>query len=134
MKTKIIIAGSRDFNNYSIARKYFVDLLERIMLDFNISITELEIVSGCAQGADRIGERLANEFKIKVHKMPAQWDLFGKRAGYVRNEEMAKYAMTDAKGFLLAFHDGESRGTNHMIDLADKLNLIPFVILYKNIK
>ena len=60
-----------------------------------------------------------------VKEFPAQWNEFGKRAGYIRNEEMAKYA--DA---CVAFWDGESKGTKHMIDLANKHKIEVRVIKY----
>lgn len=102
---KIIIAGCRDFNNY---------VLLKSKLDFyfkNVEVTE--IVSGAARGADTLGELYAKENNISVKQFPAQWDLYGRSAGFRRNEEMAKYA--DA---LVAFWDYESRGTKDMINRA----------------
>lgn len=101
---KIIIAGCRDFNNY---------VLLKSKLDFyfkNVEVTE--IVSGACSGADKLGERYALEHNITVRRFPADWSL-GRKAGPLRNEEMAKYA--DA---LVAFWDGESRGTKDMINRA----------------
>ena len=69
-----------------------------------------EIVSGTAIGIDRMGEEWAIKNDVPVHRMPADWDHLGKRAGYVRNARMAEYA--DA---LLAIWDGESNGTRMMI-------------------
>lgn len=58
---------------------------------------------------------------MEVVKFPADWDRYGKRGGYIRNEEMAKYSVKDNNyGMLIAFWDGESRGTKHMINLANK--------------
>ena len=56
----------------------------------------------------------------------ANWDTFGKRAGYIRNQEMANNA--DA---LVAFWDEESKGTRHMIEIAKKQNLAVRVCLLK---
>ena len=107
---KIIIAGGRTFNNY--------DLLTQ-SCDKALSLqTEVEIVSGTANGADKLGEKYAKEKGYSVKQFPAEWDKHGKSAGYIRNEEMAKYA--DA---LIAFWDGKSKGTKHMIDLAKRYNL-----------
>ena len=106
---KIIVAGGRDFNNYS--------LLERT-LDSVLIRDQLEIVSGTARRADRLGEKYAEEHNIPVKRFPADWDKHGKSAGYKRNEEMAEYG--DA---LVAFWNGQSRGTKHMIELAKKYNL-----------
>lgn len=63
-----------------------------------------------ARGADTAGRMYAERCGIPVAKFPADWDKHGRRAGYVRNEAMARYA--DAG---LAFWDGSSRGTAHMI-------------------
>lgn len=63
--------------------------------------------------------------------MAANWDLYGKSAGYRRNEDMAKYAKEDTNiGVLIAFWDRVSKGTKHMIDLANKYRLRVFVVNY----
>ena len=68
---------------------------------------------------------------ILLKKFPANWDLYGKRAGYIRNEQMAKYAMSDnSYGVLIAFWDGKSRGIKHMIDLANKYGLEIHIVNY----
>jgi len=51
-------------------------------------------------------------------EFPADWEKFGKSAGYIRNTEMAK-----AGNNLLAFWDGMSRGTEHMVNIAKRLHL-----------
>ena len=61
----------------------------------------------------------------KCYRFPADWDKYGKAAGYKRNGEMARNA--DA---LIAFWDGKSRGTKHMIDLAKKYDLQARVVMY----
>lgn len=113
---KLIVAGGRDFNDYTL-------LVET--LECNFDVESLEIVSGCARGADKMGEAFAGKWNLPVKRFPANWDEHGKAAGYVRNKEMAEYA--DA---LLAFWDGESKGTGHMIDLATKAGLRVEVINY----
>ena len=81
--------------------------------DFSVS----EVVSGCARGVDKLGERWAIEHGIPVHKFPADWGRFGKSAGIYRNAEMAEYS-----DGLIALWDMESRGTLHMIDCMRKRN------------
>ena len=80
--------------------------------------TEIEIVSGTANGADKLGEKFAKENGYPIKQFPADWDKNGKGAGYIRNAQMAEYA--DA---LIVFWDGKSKGTKHMIDLAKRANL-----------
>lgn len=97
---KIIIAGGRDFNNYYI--------LEKVLNSFKGLIDE--VISGDARGADELGARWATYNNIHVNHFPADWDYYGHAAGFIRNIEMADNA--DA---LIAFWDGKSKGTGHMI-------------------
>jgi hypothetical protein len=118
---KVIIAGGRDFKDY--------DLLCQ-KTDYYLSRqSEIEIVSGTAKGADKLGERYAEERQYPIKRFPADWGSFGKRAGYIRNTEMAEYA--DA---LIAFWNGESKGTEHMINLAKEKSLKVRIVLYKTEK
>lgn len=109
---KVIIAGSRDFNDY---QKMVATIAES---GFEIT----EVVSGCARGADTMGATWALERGIPVKTFPASWNLFGKRAGHERNVKMAEYAEA-----LIAFPIGESRGTRHMINEAMKRKLKIYV-------
>ena len=108
---KVIIAGGRDFNNYA---KLYCFCKRQL---FGI-VSDIEIVSGRANGTDRLGEKFARANNYIVKEFPANWDKYGKSAGYIRNLEMAEYA-----DFLIAFWDGKSKGTKYMIDLARKHNL-----------
>ena len=110
---RVIIAGSRSFNNYALLREHCLSFLQEKMKTHRVII-----VSGHARGADSLGERFANELGFPVELHPAKWRLLGKAAGMVRNAEMAK--CSDA---LIAFWDGESRGTRHMINFARKRGL-----------
>lgn len=122
-QVRIIVAGSRDFNDSSLLTKTLSDFIAELALSGGV---ELEIVSGGARGADRLGERFAYAYHIPIALFEADWEKHGKRAGYLRNEEMAKYGT-----HLVAFWDGKSKGTKHMIDLATKNNLIVKVIRYE---
>ena len=113
---KTIIAGSRDFNDK--------DLLEASLFSLPWHIDT--VVSGRAQGADKLGELYAYEYNKDIKLFPANWDLHGKSAGYLRNKQMAEYA--DA---LVAFWDCKSKGTKHMIDLAVDHGLYVKVVKYE---
>lgn len=116
---KVIVAGSRDFDDYDKLALTLNRVLEN-------KVSEgIEIVSGTARGADRLGEIYADNKRYSVAHFPADWDLHGKKAGFMRNEDMAKYA--DA---LVAFWDGWSKGTKHMIELAKKHKLKIVVMNY----
>lgn len=117
---KVIVAGGRMMNNYELLKSKLDAILVNKAKQFKI-----QIVSGTANGADRLGERYAKERGYSIKQFPADWDGFGKRAGYLRNAQMADYA--DA---LVAFWDGESKGTNHMIELGKSKNIMVAVVKY----
>jgi hypothetical protein len=83
-------------------------------------------VSGNARGADSLGEKYAKDEGFDLEIYPAQWKKLGKQAGFRRNEQMAEVA--DA---LIAFWDGESHGTKHMIDIMTNKGLPTKVINYE---
>ena len=105
---KYIIAGGRDFNNRNI--------LYRILNENRYSKNITEIVSGDARGADTLGAEWADVYGLRVTHFPAQWDKYGKSAGFIRNAEMGEYA--DAA---IIFWDGASKGTKHMIQTMKRL-------------
>lgn len=103
---RIIIAGSRTFTDYEL----LCTKMDRICSNLG---DEVEVVSGGARGADLLGEKWAKGRGHPVKLFPAEWDRFGHSAGYQRNKLMAAYAT-----HLVAFWDGKSRGTQHMIECA----------------
>ena len=115
---RVIIAGGREFNNY----QYLKDSMDYFLQNID---DDISVVCGMARGADTLGEQYAKENGYEVHYFPADWDKYGKAAGYIRNEEMAENA--DA---LVAFWNGSSRGTKHMIDIAKKHKLMVRVKKY----
>ena len=116
---RIIIAGSRTFNDYEYLKESCDIILD---LHFDGKPQEFEIVSGHARGADMLGERYATERGAKLTLFPADWSTYGKKAGHIRNEAMAKYAKEDpnSDSMLIAFWDGTSNGTRNMIGSAFK--------------
>jgi len=111
---KVIIAGSRTFET----EEHYLMLqaqMDQLILTFGLPD---EIVSGTARGADRLGERYAFDNRIAVKRFPADWETHGKKAGYIRNEDMGNYGDT-----LVAFWDQQSRGTKQMIEYAMKKGL-----------
>lgn len=118
----IIIAGTRTFDNYELLELE----VKKFILENKIKPT-VSIVSGKAKGADSLGEIFAKKYNFPIIEMPAKWDEFGKRAGYVRNEEMAKIS-----NFCIIFWDGKSSGSANMADLAEKYKLTLKIIRYEN--
>ncbi|MBQ8495398.1 MAG: DUF2493 domain-containing protein [Clostridia bacterium] len=72
-------------------------------------------MSGGCRGADKLGERYAEENGIPTERYSADWQRYGRAAGPKRNEEMAK-----AADLVICFWDGNSRGTASLIACATK--------------
>jgi len=109
---KTIIAGSRTITDYETV----VDAISTS--GFPIS----EVVCGGASGVDSLGELYAFHNAVPCKKFPAKWHLYGKKAGHIRNQEMADYAEA-----LIAVWDGVSTGTADMIARAQEKGLQVYV-------
>lgn len=119
MEFKVIIAGGRDFNDYELLKKkcdYYLSNLDR---------ADVVIVSGAARGADKLGEQYAKERGYKIDSHPADWDKYGKSAGYRRNKEMV-----DIASAAICFWDGKSKGTKHTIDLCKEKGIPCKIVKY----
>jgi hypothetical protein len=110
-----IIAGGRDFADY--------DTLKRIA--GKVIRPGDTIISGGAKGADSLGEEFAERNSLEVERYPAEWDKYGKSAGYRRNHRMSLIA-----DGCVAFWDGHSRGTKNMIEQAHAARLLTVVCYY----
>ncbi|MBQ9570887.1 MAG: DUF2493 domain-containing protein [Prevotella sp.] len=121
---RVIIAGTRSFNDYELLRDSCNNLLSEKQRTHTVVV-----ISGTARGADQMGERYARERGFQLRRFPADWEQYGKSAGHIRNAKMADNA--DA---LIAFWDGESKGTKNMIDNARRKGLAVRVIQYQKPK
>lgn len=117
---KVIIAGGRHFDNYQLLKDKCDYYLQNRLKE-----SRVVIVSGHATGADALGERYAQERGLSIDAHPADWEKHGRAAGPIRNAEMAEVA--DA---LIAFWDGQSRGTANMINLAKSKGLKVAIVKY----
>lgn len=121
---KLIIAGGRKFNDAEMLTEY----LNTALKDGTITPNEngLEIVSGMAAGADKLGVLLAEQNGLVLHKFYANWRTEGRSAGFARNMRMGDFA--DA---LLACWDGKSKGTLHMINYMKRLGKPVYILHYE---
>lgn len=109
---KLIVAGGRDFTDTPYMVECLTDLEENYP-----EYKKPELICGMARGADMTAHNLWVDVELPIHRFPANWAKHGKSAGYIRNAQMAEFA--DA---LVAFWDGQSKGTAHMINTMKKLN------------
>lgn len=115
MSERIIVCGSRHWHD----RQAIADRL------FDVPVTAT-IIHGAAKGADRIAHQEAEKLGLLVEPHPADWEQHGNAAGEIRNREMADLGAD----LCIAFWDGVSTGTAHMISRATAAG-IPVEIVSK---
>lgn len=118
MARRVIVCGSRRWRDRAAieARLYEIGI--------RFSGEEVTIVHGNAQGADRIAAQEAGKAGMLIERHDAQWGVYGKAAGHIRNAHMASLGAD----LCIAFWDGQSKGTAGMIDQAKKAG-IPVVVV-----
>lgn len=123
---RVLVCGSRSITDtqwvYSQIEKYTQELIRSNPTNLNNPV----LIEGEARGVDSIAKAYAIEHNWSIESYPAEWDKYGKSAGYIRNDIMVKEA-----DFVLVLWDGQSRGTKHDIDLCRRYNKPYFMVIYK---
>jgi PP-loop superfamily ATP-utilizing enzyme len=104
---KVLVCGGRDWSD----TKKTYDTLDKINKEYGIDV----IIEGDARGADRMAGYWARKNRIDLKLYPADWDKYGKAAGYIRNQQMLDEGKPD---LVVAFPGG--KGTAMMVDIARK--------------
>ena len=110
---KLIVAGSRAFTDYQLLCQVLGPERHRIT----------EVIHGGARGADQLGFRWALKHHVRSRCFAADWARFGNSAGIRRNCQLAQ-----AGDLLIAFWDGRSPGTRHIISCMQQLGK-PVVVI-----
>jgi hypothetical protein len=105
LEHRVIVCGSREWTDRTLIHDTLAALTEH---------GRVVIVHGAARGADRIADEEARALGFDVEPHPADWRRYGKRAGSIRNALMLSLGCSR----VIAFWDGYSRGTEHMIRIA----------------
>lgn len=100
-----LVCGGRDFDD----KRGLEDALDRLHAKVNVT----KIISGAANGADRMATNWAWTRGIAWQEFPADWDNHGKAAGPIRNQQMLDEGKPDG---VVAFPGG--KGTADMIKRA----------------
>ena len=105
---RVMITGSRKWTDTGVIKNAFRDTYSEM--------GAFTLVSGhCPTGADAIGEFLAKKAGLSVEIHPARWEVFGKAAGFIRNEEM----INSGVDLVLAFIKDNSPGSTHAAKVAE---------------
>ena len=114
---KVAIVGSRNFTDYA--------KLEGFVLS-KVTLQDIDLViSGGASGADGLAEKFAYKHNLKKLIFKAEWDRFGKSAGFIRNKSIVNEA-----DIVIAFWDGYSPGTKMTIELTKEKNKPVYVLMF----
>ncbi len=123
---KIIIAGGRDCpKSYDDFETDVVFALLDQPLYHSEGITE--VIHGCCPtGADALAQEFIEQYDLTATHFPANWHLHGRKAGPIRNSKMAN----TRADLLIAFWDGESRGTADIIRKCELNNIKTVIVRY----
>ena len=114
------ISGSRNFP--------YRDVVESWVRSIAYLGDSVILHTGGALGVDTWAEHTAIDLGIPYRRFDADWDTYGKRAGFLRNEQMIQGAFQ-----LQAFWDGKSNGTLHAIKYAASIGVDAKVIVMSGI-
>lgn len=122
----VVVCGTRTFND----RKLLFKKLDQLTANF----LKCVVVTGGARGADKLAEEWAAKNWYTVVNFYPDWERHGKKAGPIRNREMARFATADGTrtAYCVAFWDGVSRGTADMIEVAKAFDMKVKIIRYED--
>lgn len=120
IKIKVLMCGGRNFHGPDLIREE----LGKLLLQY--APTEVLVIHGDAQGADRNAGYWAEEMGIHVARVPALWPVYHKPAGPMRNRVMLDLE----PDLVIAFHDkiDESKGTKDCLQEAKRRG-IPTILV-----
>lgn len=122
-----LVSGSREFPDMQFVKDYIWHNLKPYDT----------LIHGTARGVDQACARMAKGCGSDVIGVPAQWDIYGKKAGAIRNGEMLESLLEHKRQgntiLALIFWDGVSKGTANFIYQADLKN-VPYKLFNVKVK
>lgn len=107
---RLLVCGGRDYRD----RDRVYAALDKVRAKY----PDIQLLHGGADGADSLAEDWADVSGVGQTVFLAQWDLYGKRAGPMRNQRMLEEGRPDA---VVAFPGGS--GTADMVSRAERAGL-----------
>lgn len=123
-KFRILICGGKTYLGKAVYDSFITQTIT------SLGVNDCEIVSGGCRGADLAGECYAREHGFNIAQFLPEWQRFGKAAGIKRNADMVNYILESEHRAVIAFWNGESRGTGFTIRLAEKKGIKVFIYSY----
>lgn len=120
MTVRLLITGSRSWDREDL----ILDELTKFADWATRRGQSVSLLSGTAAGADRMCERVGKRLGFNIERFPADWNAHGKRAGFVRNQEM----VNTGPDFCLAFIKSGSRGASMTARIAQESGIVTRVV------
>lgn len=127
-KSCIIVCGGKTEHPQEIVDEFILGVLAEL------GVSDCVIVSGGCKGADISGERFAEAHGFEVVRFMPDWKTYGRSAGIRRNAEMISYISQSERPAVIAFWNGESRGTKFTVEQAKKKGIPVYIYYYKSKK
>lgn len=120
---KIAVIGSRNFTDQVLLENELNTIKEKVTM----------VISGGANGADKLAEKWALDNNIPLEVYKPDWKTYGRAAGVVRNK-----LIIGSCDYCYAFWDKKSKGTlysiNHCKKVYKPIKVINFISVESDLK
>lgn len=123
---KLLVCGSRDYTDYESLKILLAGFLRLNPHHPYAIFGQHTIIAGGARGVDLLAARFAEEHRLELEEILPDWDKHGKAAGFIRNQEMINLNPL----VVMAFWNGESRGTKDTLTRARKNKIMTYIIYH----
>ena len=118
---RVLICGGISFSDEELFNKTLDEMIDK---------ENTILVSGHAKGADTLAEKYAEKHGIEIKIFPPEWSKYGRAAGPIRNKQMLDYISKADENLVIAFWNGQSKGTKHTVETANKMGIKVQIIYY----
>ncbi len=118
---RVLICGGVSFSDEELFNKTLDEMIDK---------DNIVLVSGHAKGADTFAELYAEKHGIEIKVFPPEWSKYGRAAGPIRNKQMLDYISEAEEKFVIAFWNGQSKGTKNTIETAKKMGIETHIVSY----
>lgn len=117
---RLLVAGSRNVSD----KDFVFKCIDKVYHKYKFK----NIVVGDSKGVGKVAKQYADEKEFGIECFKADWNIYGQKAGEIRNTKMVKELEIDDKG--IAIWDGKSKDALDCINKLKKENKLLYVFRY----